>query len=369
MNRFKTFQHITLLFTATISLLITPFSYAKEQPKQCDETSHRIFKHELLVGEPVCLPKRIERVVVLEIGAAEFSVLTNKEIVGAPGWLLSEMSVFQPNWKEKNPNIQDVGSPANLEKIIKLKPDVILAVAPSEYTHNLINIAKAKKIAPVVAASAVVYDSWKDNIDFWSKTLGEERTYQTMLKNYNNRISELRNNLQEKWNIKDDDVLNTLKNKKVSIASVTSHGTYMWLRKTSPSKVIEDIGFTRTDAQAISVEESIKLYKNDAYAKLNKEHLKLLDGDLLFGFAYASHDPRTMKKERKIWDKMLKSKLFQRLGVSKSDKAYYMSGAWFRSNTYLLANQVLDDVSTRLTGKPLKGSLELSNGKPDSNIN
>lgn len=354
-------QTIRLLFITTMALLFTPLSHAQKSDNEdnCNTTTHRMFKHQLLIGDPVCLPKKIKRVVVLEIGAAEFSVLTGKKIVGAPGWLLSEMSVFQPSWKAKNPNVQDVGSPANLEKIITLKPDVILAVAPSEYTHKLINIPKAKKIAPVITASAVVYDDWKTNIDFWSQALNEKATYHAMLKNYNNRIAELRKNLQEKWNIKDGDILHALKNKKVSIASVTSHGTYMWLRKTSPSKVIEDIGFSRTKAQAISEQEAIKRYKNDAYAKLNKEHLNLLDGDLLFGFAYASHNPKTMKKERKIWDKMLKSKLFQRLDVAKNNKAYYMSGAWFRSNTYLLANQVLDDVSTRLTGKPLEHTIEL----------
>lgn len=344
-----------MLKKALVSALIFTCSYsnADENIKNCNKQSHRVFSHELLIGGDVCLPKNIKRVVALDIGAAELSILTGHEIVGAPGWLLSEMSAYHPNWRDKYASIEDVGIPANLEKIVKLKPDVILAIGKSEYTHKLIDIKKARNIAPVIAADAVVYRDWKKSMQFWSQALGQKGLYQQMKANYDVRIKELKSNLQNKWRISSKDVDQKIAATKVSVASITAHGMYMWLPLTPPSAILRDIGFSRTDSQNLSVKEAVDKYKNDSYAKINKEYLSLLDGDVLFAFAYASHKPSVVEKERKVWDSLQNKQLWKRLNVAKNEQAHYVSNSWFRSSTYLLANRVLDDISMSMTNKSL----------------
>lgn len=342
-----------------ISLVLSVISLCAiaQNNTDCNKQTHRIFKHTLLVGKSVCLPKNIKRVVALDIGAAEISILTGHQIVGAPNWLLSEMHNYHPNWAKTLEKIQDVGIPANLEKIIGLKPDVILAVGKSEYTHKLIDIEKARNIAPVIAADSVIYRDWKKSMQFWSAALGEDSLYDKMQTNYQARIAELKSRLQKKWNTNPTDIDQELRNKKVSVASITSQGMYMWLPLTPTSAILRDIGFGRPNSQNLSAADAVKKYKNDSYAKIGKEYLSLLDGDFLFAFAYASHDPNVIKKEKKVWEDLKSRKLWKRLKVVRNKQAYYVSNAWFRSTTYILANRVIDDIALSITGRKLSQSV------------
>lgn len=328
-------------------------SYAGQGGLSCNTGKQRLFRHELLLGKEICLPGKIRRVVALEIGAAELSLLTGKELIGAPGWLLNELNAYQPQWKDAYAETEDVGIPANLERLVRLKPDVILAVGKSEYTHKLIDIKKAQNIAPVIAADPAIYRNWKTNMQFWASAFGDKGLYDAMLMNYQARIGELRQKLRSKWHLSANNVIEVLGKKEVSMASVTSDGISMWLSRTAPAAILRDIGFGRPASQSISADEAIRRYKDDAYARVGREYLPLLDGDLFFGFAYGTNKPELIKKEKDIWEKLQRRKLWQRLNVAKNNTAYYMSGAWFRCYTYLLANRVLDDISEQLTGTSL----------------
>lgn len=335
------------------------------QTVQADYANHsckaneRKFSHSLLQGNKQCLPAKIKRVVALEIGAAEFALLNDINIVGAPMWLIDELYVLYPNFKSKIDAIENVGLPASIEKIIKLAPDAVLSVGKSAYTHRLIDGASARQVVNLITADASIYRDWKLNMQFWAQALGKPQVYKIMQHNYQQRIDQLHSCLAKKWQLPQNKIRQKLAATLVSVASINSHGIYMWQANAPTSAVIQDIGFGRVKSQQATAPATLKQYKNNPYLQIGKEYLYLLDSDYLFVFSYITADEKQRAAEYKIWQEIQRQKLWQYLKVAKNKRAYYTSSAWFRSNTYLQANRVLDDIADKLCATKLEHTLSL----------
>jgi hypothetical protein len=68
-----------------------------------------------------------------------------------------------------------------------------------------------------------------------------------------------------------------------------------------------------------------------------------------FLFTYASSDPETAAKERDSMTAFEQQPIWQSLGAVKAGQAFRVPAYCWRSQTYLLANKVIDDLFTHLT--------------------
>ncbi|MEZ4730967.1 MAG: iron-siderophore ABC transporter substrate-binding protein [Caldilineaceae bacterium] len=300
------------------------------------EAGFRRFDHELLATDPVCIPEDPQRIIALDVASVELTLMTGKTLLATSDWILSEMPLMSPQFADTLAATEDVGYPANLEKILLLKPDLILAVDGTN-VGDTIDVAAALQIAPVVIADPVIYEDWKLGTQFWSAVLNVTDFYTAMEENYFTRIGELQAALGDPAALE------------VSVIGASTYGIYLWMPDTPPGHILRDVGLSRPEAQALIGEESLARYQASQYVLISEERLDLVDGDAIFYFTYFSSNPETAAKETAFLDALAQKPLWQALSAVKADSAFQVPGYWWRSQTYLLASKVIDDLFTHLT--------------------
>ncbi|MEH1846500.1 MAG: iron-siderophore ABC transporter substrate-binding protein [Nostoc sp.] len=139
----------------------------------------RIVKHQM--GETK-LPISPKRVVVLDGASTEALLALGVKPVGAPLKFLN-----YPLSQKQQAGIEDIGARTpNLEKILALKPDLILGLSDNQEMYGLLS-----HIAPTVLIN-YSYSTWKEM--FWSvaQALGQTTVAKQWMSQYYNRISEFK---------------------------------------------------------------------------------------------------------------------------------------------------------------------------------
>jgi iron complex transport system substrate-binding protein len=300
------------------------------------EAGFRLFDHDLLAIDPICIPKNPQRIIALDVASVELTLMTDKTLLATSGWLLNEMPILLSQFADTLAGVEDVGYPANLETILLLKPDLILAVGGTS-VGDTIDVEQALAIAPVVIADPVIYADWKLGTGFWSEVLNVADFYATLEENYFTRVSELQTALGTPGEIE------------VSVIAASTYGISLWMPDTPPGTILRDVGLARPEAQSLIGEEALARYEASQYVAISEERLDLVDGDAIFYFTYASANPETAQTESDFLLSLAEKPLWQALDAVKAGNAFLVPGYWWRSQSYLLANKVLDDLFATLT--------------------
>lgn len=320
----------SLFIVMMLALLVSLTPLAAQDTPTCEE-GFRLFEHEYLAGDPLCIPEDPQRILALEMSALEAVLLADKELVGTANWLHAEVPVLLPELAPALEGIADTGYPANLEAVLEAAPDLILAV------DGDIDLDSGNAIAPVVMPEPGIEHNWRLSMEFWSAVLGTEDLYEEMVANYDARIAEF------KAAIGDAEV------PEISIVGASSYGASMWLLDTAPGVVVAEAGLARPASQALGLEEALELYGEERWITLSDERLDLADGDAIFVFSYATTDPETLETETAAMETFKANPIWNSLSAVQADRVYYVGPHWWRAQTYLLANKVLDDLFANLT--------------------
>jgi iron complex transport system substrate-binding protein len=291
----------------------------------------RWFEHELLVGDPICIPAAPQRVLPLDMAALEVLLLTGQTPVATGEWKLQELPLLLPDYAEQLATFEGVGYPAELEQVAALQPDLILT------TDDAIDIKLAREIAPVVVADQAIYENWKNGMRFWSDVLNVPELYVAMEANYATRVAELKTTLGNPGAVE------------ISVISASTYGISLWMPDSPPGSILNDVGLARPAAQSLVGDEAMARYGEKQYIQISEERLDLADGDAIFYFTYAATDPETAKSESDFIQAFDQKPIWQSLSAVKAGKAFFVPGYWWRAQTYLLANLVIDDLFTYLT--------------------
>jgi iron complex transport system substrate-binding protein len=317
------FIALILVFTTSIAPL------GAQEAAEC-EAGYRLFDHEYLATDPICIPENPQRILALEISALEMVLFTDKELVGTANWLHDEVPVLMPELAPALEGIADTGYPANLEATLLAEPDLILAV------DGDIDMEAGSEIAPIVMPVAGLEYNWKLSMEFWSAVLGTQDLYAAMLANYEARIAEFKEAITD--------------SPEISIVGTSSYGAYMWLEDTAPGVIVADAGLARPESQALSGDAAVERYGEARWILLSEERFDLADADAIFVFSYATTDPEIIEQEDAAMQAFKDNAVWNTLSATRGGNVYYVGPYWWRAQTYLLANKVLDDLFTNLTG-------------------
>jgi len=295
------------------------------------EAGFRLFDHELLVGDPLCIPEAPQRVLALDMAAVEVLLLTDRVPVGTGQWMLEELPILLPHYAEKLAPVESLGYPAELEKAAALQPDLILT------TDGAIDIDLAREIAPVVVADPAIYTGWENGMRFWTAVLNVPELAEEMEANYAARVAELKAAIGNPEELE------------ISVVSLSTYGIWLWMPDTSPGAILTDVGFSRPASQSFVGEAAVAEYGDDQYITISEERLDLVDGDAIFYFTYATTDPDMAAEENAFIEDLQQSPLWQSLNAVKAEKAFFVPGYWWRAQTYLLSSMVIDDLFANLT--------------------
>ncbi|MCP1450869.1 iron-hydroxamate ABC transporter substrate-binding protein [Priestia megaterium] len=145
---------------------------------------------------PVKVPANPKRVVVLGSYAGNVISL-GVNIVGVDSW-----SKMNPRFEKKLKGVEEV-SDENLEKIIKLKPDLIIGLSTTK------NVDKLKKIAPTVTYTYDKVDYLTQHVEI-GKLLNKEKEAQSWVNDFKKRAAKSGSDIKAK--IGDDTTVSVIEN-------------------------------------------------------------------------------------------------------------------------------------------------------------
>jgi iron complex transport system substrate-binding protein len=306
-----------LLSTLTVASIAGCFSI-RNIPKTSDRPvlkECRMVQHDM---GSTCIPKHPQRIVALEgmenSLALGFRPIAYAQVKGfpVPQYLRGKLGKIE--------SVGDFNSP-NLEKILLLKPDLIIA------RRGQGNYEQLSHIAPTIILDVPFPPPpWKQEFEKLAKALGKQETAERLLNEYWQRVAKLKQALGDRGRIM-----------KVSIANTSpEYGIWSYGEKHFSGSVLADIGLQRPDAQ-----------RGDFFyiENLSKETLLSIDGDALFFTSWGRAD------DKKTLEKLKRGSLWLKLKVVQNNRVYAVGGHWHNSDI-LAINAILDDLENYLVHTP-----------------
>ena len=285
----------------------------------------RIVKYEM--GETK-LPISPSRVVVLDGALTEAVLALGVKPIGAP-----VKNMNYPLSQKQQEGIEDIGGlgwgTPNLEKVLALKPDLILGGTEYQKISGLLS-----HIAPTVLIN-YSYSTWKEMFESVALTLGQTTVAKQWMSQYYNRVSEFKASMGNRLALTD-----------VSVLRSAGYGGYtVFIKGSFFGSIFNDIGLLSPPSQNLdALRQSRSIWTNGYVYVLSHELLNEADGDALFLISDATINPTSVQKARK---QLQVEPLWSKLKAVKQGKVSVVGSYWVCCGP-LAANRVLDDLSKSL---------------------
>lgn len=305
--------------------MLTLFVVACTHPLAQESISSRSFssdchvlKHKL--GQS-CIPNNPQRVVTLHTSILAHALVLGIKPIGSTyiQELLSN-SDTAPYLKQYLNNVKVLGGiNPNLEKLLQLKPDLIIGYDWGKFFYPLLT-----RIAPTIISQGYVED-WRENFRFVAEALGRQEEADLAWKRYEQRIERLKLALGNRY-----------QNQKISILLGAS-GLFSPTQNSLADSILKSVGLQRPQAQ------NIKAPYN--FIDISEEEVEKFDGDILLIGVMTNRD-------REKLEALKRKPLWQKLRAVQQNRVYavdYMT--WYGSNL-LAADAILDDLEKYLVSTP-----------------
>lgn len=268
--------------------------------------------------ETTQMPINPQRIITLQGSSLESVFALGKTPIGTT--LNGTIEQQQYFLRENLDNVENLGSFAepNLEKILFLKPDLILG--DSAITKNI--YSQLSEIAPTVVAHFKGKDSWQEDLRIFAEALGTPEGAEEILAKYYARLAQFKTEMGERLN----DI-------KVSVVRVYPHGITVYQKDSFCGSILADAGLSRPKLQS----------QKGVQKLLNKELIDEADGDVIFLWTYGDdYSSKTLDRD-KIVNQLKSDALWQQLKAVQQGKIYEVPDYWIGFGP-LAANAVVDDL-------------------------
>lgn len=276
-----------------------------------------------------CIPRNPQRVVALagdslaNSWALGIRPIASTYVPGfpIPKYLQGKVDIVESVGAYNNPN---------LEKILRLKPDLIISGSELKGIYKQLSY-----IAPTVVLNTP-YPSppWTDMLEELAAILDKEEVSKQLINKYWQRVEKLKQALDIGAGSPKE---NRRKNREVSIANTSSeYGIWSYGEKHFSGSVLKDIGLQRPKSQ-----------RGDFFyiENISKEKISDIDGDVLFFASWERED------DKKTLEKLKQSPLWGQLKVFQQNKVYFVGMHWHSSDIFAI-NAILDDLEKYLVNTP-----------------
>ncbi|MGP8303434.1 ABC transporter substrate-binding protein [Streptomyces inhibens] len=269
------------------------------------------------LGGEVKIPARPKRVVVLDTGELDDVTTLGVKPVGAVSPHMKTEGGFPSYLKDEIGGVTDVGPllEPNLEKIISLRPDLILS---SKVRHEKI-YDKLKDIAPTVFTETTG-GPWKANLKVHAKALGLEKQADKRLKEYEARARALGAAIKKKYGTMPS----------ASVVRFVAGPTRLYQKSSYSGVVLDDIGLARPTSQSSTDPARTML-------DVSAEQIDKADADLVF-VTVADTPDKTRQKDvtsNPVWKDLPAVKHHKVFNVPDET---WMSGIGIQAAEHMLAD-------------------------------
>jgi iron complex transport system substrate-binding protein len=306
-----------LLMACSFILIIAcqPVGLQKSDESQVKPLECKVVLHKL--GE-TCIPTNPQRIIALDpryladpllalgIKPVGMAIYIDRRVENLAGLTADNIEGIE--------NIGDVSQPS-LEKIVSLKPDLILAM---DFAHENI-YQQLSAIAPTILIEYEKNYSFKKNLRYLAKIFDREVKASKILSQYQTRLYELREKLARKP-------------QKIAVTVLVYHGGEFFISSTlhTSYEIFSDIGLISKTAPG------------DGGYTISLEVLSQYDSDILF----------IMNYDGKPNSFFLENPLIASLDAVKNNRVYFVSAEKWDANGPLGVNRILDDLFKYLPEKP-----------------
>ncbi|MBW4622488.1 MAG: iron-siderophore ABC transporter substrate-binding protein [Cyanosarcina radialis HA8281-LM2] len=304
-----------LLVTACNSSEIKKSNISAEQAEKIAEC--RVVQH--IMGE-TCVPKNPQRLIAISRFALAHTLVLGVKPIG------STLDYQYPLYlKNRITGIDQIGEmyEPNLEKIMLLKPDLILGWETSRSIYPILS-----QISPTVLFKWDGTSSWQEHFNFVAKILGKQEAAREALKHYYQRTEKLKTDLSNRY-----------KNKKISIFEIYGGmRIYPDDKSSFAASILEDVGL------------QIKTQSNKELSTgpLSEEKLEEVDGDLIFVLIFSD---RT-NESREAFEELQQKSLWQKLRAVQNGRVYLVDRETWVGSNLIAADLVIDDLYKYLVNTP-----------------
>ncbi|MGD3108865.1 ABC transporter substrate-binding protein [Streptomyces sp. YGL11-2] len=278
------------------------------------------------MGGEVKIPAKPKRVVVLDTGELDDVTTLGVRPVGAVSPHMKTEGGFPTYLKDEIGGVKDVGPllEPNLEKIISLKPDLILS---SKVRHEKI-YDKLKDIAPTVFTETTG-GPWKANLKVHAQALGLEKEADQKLTEYEARAKALGEAIKKKYG----------RMPSASVVRFIAGPTRLYQKSSYSGVVLNDIGLARPASQSSTDPKKTMI-------SVSPEQIDKADADLVF-VTVADTPDKTQQKD------VTANPVWQDLPAVKDHKVFTVPDeTWMSGIGIQAAEHMLADVA-RAAGVPL----------------
>lgn len=319
---FKRLYRSIFWFLLSIAVVIAIAACNNNTPTQPNSTlteNCRVIQHTM--GE-TCVPLDPQRIVVLDSEMLEAAIALDKKPVGSP---LEYVTSPVPT-----EDIEDLGDveAINLEKVLALKPDLILGFADLTAPYSQLS-----QIAPTVLVDFQHSGGWKERFAFVGEVLGKSEEVERVMANYYQRAKEFQQKMTDS------------NETEVSVVRIYPTQINLYTKAGFPGTILEDAGLSRPPSQDLNLEETERLAGNPIQYTISEEVIDKADGDVVF-VAVGNWDD----KIQEMLTSLTTDPLWAKLNAVEQGKVYEVGDYWIGTGV-IAANAVLDDLFKYLVEK------------------
>lgn len=344
------FRNLSILTLVVLLLSVVPLM--AQDATDCED-GFRLFDHELLATDPVCIPDEPQRIITLGMPSFETLMSYGIQPLASPSPYLQNYALNFPALADDLEGIQDLGSLAfaNIEAIIAAEPDLIIGHAARfiSFYDDL------SAVAPTLLYEFEHSGVWQDVAHFVAEVVGRQAEYEANLADYNARVADFRDSLGEREIV-------------VSVIRIRPDALRLYVQDSFPGSVIADVSLVRPESQRYTSEEMQSEFGQTTFYAISLESIQLVDGDVIFIWTSSPTRELAEQSDERLQE-LVDDPLWGTLDAVQAGQVYEVSGHWIGSS-FIAAHYLLDDLSVGLdveveTPNPFKPEAEQAAGTND----
>lgn len=308
-------------FDPTQSPLVQPAAdstaTATDAATSACEPGFRLFDHEYLATDPVCIPENPQRIIAVDAYSLETVLAFGVKPIASSS--VKPFAVNYPELADRVAGVIDTGGPFNVETGLTTDADLIIAIEP--WVGEIYDQASA--IAPVVS---IDFDEimWDGFVDLIGQVLNRPAQIEPLIVGYENRVERLR----------------------TTIAAQSRQGTIsvvQFYNEALRLYFIEDLFPYLFPVSGLSaLPEQTAALNGEWRIEVSKEELELLNTDYIFLVTYATNDEEIAANQAMV-ERLNADPLWQQLAAVGKEQVFVVPFYW-NAGAVIGQHKMLDDL-------------------------
>jgi iron complex transport system substrate-binding protein len=303
------------------------------QTPEC-EPGFRLFDHELLATNPVCIPEQPQRIIALERLSFETLMSVDHPPLATSSGYLENFVIDFPAIADRVEGIENVGTTdetPNFEALLALQPDLIFGSGPRalEFYDAL------SAIAPTLLYDFDHSGQWQDIAGFTVDAVSRQEAYTELMTVYNARLDILRETVSDSEPV-------------ISVVRIMPTDVRLYVRDSFSGEIIHAAGLRRPESQDYTSAEMQAAFGQQTFYTISQEQVPMADGDIIF--IWTTGSTRDLAEDAAARLEALRSDpLWGALPAVQNGAIHEVGGYWIGSS-YIAAHYVLDDLFRYVAG-------------------